>query len=403
VKPKNIWLTRNLIVLSLISLMQDAASEIMYPLMPLFLTGVLAAPAIVLGAVEGCAEVAMGVSKYFAGKASDSRGRKPFITAGYGLAGVGKILVASSVIWPTVLLGRVIDRLGKGIRSAPRDAMITNSVEPEHYSRAYGFHRSADTLGAVIGPVIALIGLSVLNGNIRAVMWWAIVPAVLSIGLTFFIKEVKQPRTENPKSLTTKLKLPNSFWATSVPFILFALTNLPDTLLLLRLFQLGTSTTHVVLAYIAFNIVYTLAAYPAGILAENISPHKIYAIGLAAFAVSYVTLGQLSRPGILMYLVVALYGFFPALTDGIGKSMVSSVVPKQSHGRAQGIFQSLSGFAILFAGLWAGALWGAGKGSGSAPMTIAGLAAGVMAIGFFVLGKSPHLTELAIEESMPSE
>ena len=383
--------------------MQDAASEIMYPLMPLFLTGVLAAPAIVLGAVEGCAEVAMGISKYFAGKASDVRGRKQFITAGYGLAGLGKVLVASSIIWPTVLLGRVIDRLGKGIRSAPRDAMITNSVAPEHYSRAYGFHRSADTLGAVIGPVIALIGLAVLDGNIRAVMWWAVVPAVLSIGLTFFIKEAKKSSTAKSIETPARLELPKSFWTTSVPFVIFALTNLPDTLLLLRLFQLGASTTQVVLAYIAFNIVYTLAAYPAGVLAEYISPHKIYAIGLAAFAVSYLTLGQLSEPGILMYLVVALYGFFPALTDGIGKSMVSSVVPRESHGRAQGIFQSLSGFAILIAGLWAGALWGVGAGSGSVPMTIAGLSAGVMAIGFFVLGKSPHFTELAIEEVLPGE
>ena len=383
--------------------MQDAASEIMYPLMPLFLTGVLVAPAIVLGAVEGCAEVAMGVSKYFAGKASDVRGRKHFITAGYGLAGLGKVLVASSVIWQTVLLGRVIDRLGKGIRSAPRDAMITNSVAPEHYSRAYGFHRSADTLGAVIGPVIALIGLAVLDGDIRAVMWWAVIPAVLSIGLTFLIKETKRSPAAKSTSPNAKLKLPNSFWATSVPFILFALTNLPDTLLLLRLFQLGASTTQVVLAYIAFNIVYTLAAYPAGILAEYFSPHKIYAIGLAAFAVSYVTLGQLSKPGILMYSVVALYGFFPALTDGIGKSMVSSVMPKESHGRAQGVFQSLSGFAILIAGLWAGALWGVGAGSGSVPMTIAGLAAGGMATGFFFLGKSPHLTALSIDEVLPNE
>lgn len=383
--------------------MQDAASEIMYPLLPLFLTGVLVAPAIVLGAVEGCAEVAMGISKYFAGKASDTRGRKPFITAGYGLAGVGKILVAASVVWPTVLLGRVIDRLGKGIRSAPRDAMITNSVDPEHYSRAYGFHRSADTLGAVIGPIIALIGLALLDGDIRAVMWWAVVPAVLSIVLTFFIKEERKPKQTKPANVVLKLVLPRNFWTTSTPFILFALTNLPDTLLLLRLSQIGTSTTNVVLAYVGYNVVYALAAYPAGILAERFPPHRIYALGLAAFSISYLVLGSMTEPGLLMYIVVALYGFFPALTDGIGKSMVSAVVPKTSHGRAQGIFQSLSGFSILVAGLWGGALWSFGSGSGSVPITIAGTIAGVLAIGFFVFGKSPLLTEDGIESALPDE
>lgn len=385
--------------------MQDAASELMYPLMPLFLTGVLVAPAIVLGAVEGAAEVAMGISKYFAGKASDARGRKPFITAGYSLAAVGKIMVAASVVWPTVMIGRVTDRLGKGIRSAPRDALITNSVSPEHYARAYGFHRSADTLGAVIGPIIALIGLSVLDGDIRAVMWWAVVPAVLSVGLTFFIKENRKRESSNPvqKPVAEKLQLPRTFWRTSIPFIVFALTNLPDTLLLLRLSQIGTSMTNVVLAYIAFNVVYTLAAYPAGVLAEYISPHKIYALGLLAFAISYLTLGRTTEPGMTMYAAVALYGLFPALTDGIGKAMVSATVPRKSHGRAQGVFQSISGFSILIAGLWGGALWGAGSGSGAVPMTIAGVLAAIMAISFLFLGKSPHLAESAIDTNLVTE
>jgi MFS family permease len=284
--------------------------------------------------------------------------------------------------------------------------MITNSVDPEHYSRAYGFHRSADTLGAVIGPIIALIGLAVLDGDIRAVMWWAVIPAVLSIGLTFFIKEERKPKpakAAKPAKVAPKLVLPRNFWTTSTPFILFALTNLPDTLLLLRLSQIGTSTTNVVLAYVGFNVVYALAAYPAGILAERFPPHRIYALGLAAFSISYLVLGSMTEPGLLMYAVVALYGFFPALTDGIGKSMVSAVVPKTSHGRAQGIFQSLSGFSILVAGLWGGALWSFGSGSGSVPMTIAGAIAGVLAIGFFVFGKSPLLAESAIDSALPDE
>lgn len=378
------WLTRNVVVISLVSLMQDAASEIMYPLMPLFLTGVLAAPAIVLGVVEGSAELAMGVSKYWAGRASDKYGRKTFISTGYGLAGIGKIVVAASVFWPTVLVGRVIDRVGKGIRSTPRDALLTNSVEPSHYARVYGFHRSADTLGAVFGPIIALIGLSMLH-DVRSVMWWAVIPAALSLGLTFLIKDGK-PAPEVVAEIHSA-PMPRSFWTAVWPFIAVALTNLPDTMLLLRLSQIHMSTTHVVLAYVAFNTVYTLAAYPAGVIADKFSPHTVYAFGLVAFAITYITLGQLSSPSPVVYAVVALYGFFPALTDGVGKAVVSHTIPKILHGRGQGIFQSLNGGAILIAGIWGGLLWSTGSGSGSVPLTIAGIGAAVAAIGMLAVAR----------------
>jgi len=385
------WLTRNVIVISLVSLMQDAASEIMYPLMPLFLTGVLAAPAIVLGVVEGSAELAMGVSKYYAGRASDKYGRKTFISAGYGLAGIGKVVVASSVIWPTVLVGRVIDRIGKGIRSTPRDALLTNSVEPTHYSRVFGFHRSADTLGAVIGPVIALIGLSMFHDDVRKVMWWAVIPAALSLGLTFLVKDSKP--TEAAVKVIESAPMPRAFWASAVPFIAVALTNLPDTMLLLRLSQIHMTTTHVVLAYIAFNTVYTLAAYPAGVIADKFSPHTVYAVGLIAFAITYITLGQLTSPSPVVYAVVALYGFFPALTDGVGKAVVSHTIPKSLHGRGQGIFQSLNGGAILLAGIWGGLLWSSGNGSGSVPLTIAGIGAAVAAIGMLIIARQRNSLE----------
>jgi len=394
-QTKQKWITRNLIVLSLVSFTQDAASELMYPLMPLFLTGVLAAPAIVLGIVEGAAEVTAGVSKYFAGKASDRIGSKLLITTGYAFAGIGKLFVASAVVWPMVLFGRMIDRVGKGIRSAPRDALITKSVEPSHYARAFGFHRSADTFGAVIGPIVALIGLALLDNNVRAVMWWAVIPAVLSVIISLFIKDI---RIKDSKEIVNGVKekldpLPRPFWMAAIPFVVFALTNLPDTMLLLRLSQIGTSMTHVVLAYIGFNLVYTLAAYPAGIIADRLSAYTVYAIGLAAFAITYITIGQLDKPSPAMYLAVALYGFFPALTDGIGKAVVSHTVPKTMHGRAQGVFQSLSGGSILLAGIWAGLLWSRGAGHGSLPMTVAGALAGVGAIVLLLMHSTRPLEE----------
>jgi len=169
------WLTRTLVVLTLVSLAQDAASELLYPLLPLFLTGVLAAPPVLLGVVEGLADATAGITKFLAGKWSDRRGRKPFIAAGYGLAAAGKVLVAGAVAWPMVLLGRVVDRFGKGIRSAPRDALIAASVPRDSLGRAFGFHRAGDTLGAVIGPLLGLVALTVVGGDIRAAMWWAIV------------------------------------------------------------------------------------------------------------------------------------------------------------------------------------------------------------------------------------
>lgn len=373
-KPRSrTWLTRNLVVLSLISLTQDAASELMYPLLPLFLTGVLAAPAIVVGAVEGAADVAAGVAKYFSGKRSDARGAKPFITSGYALAGFGKVLVAAATFWPTVLVGRVIDRIGKGVRSAPRDAMITASVSPEHYSRALGFHRSADTLGAVIGPLVALVGLHFANGDLRKVMWWAVVPATLSVLLTLVIKETKQITIARQEF--SSQPLPHVFWSTATPLIIFALFNLPDTLLLLRLSQIGLSMQTVVLAYVGFNFVYTLAAYPAGILASKLRPHYVYSIGLIMCGISYVAIGRIQSESAALYFFVALFGLFPAFTDGIGKAIIALRTPSEIHGKAQGMYQSLSGGGILIAGLWAGALWNVNGSNGSFPFIVAGVCA----------------------------
>ncbi len=376
---KRPWLTRNLLILSLVSLTQDAAAELMYPLMPLFLTGVLAAPAIALGAVEGVAELVAGLSKFLAGRASDRIGSKKLISTGYGLAAIGKVFVASAAAWPTVLLGRSIDRVGKGVRSAPRDAMITSAVDQEHFSKALGFHRSADTLGAVLGPIFALIGLSLLNNNVRAVMWWAIVPALLSLLLTLFIKETRKPNRAT--DTRAKVKLPPTFWKAAIPLIAMSAVNIPDTLLLLRLSQLGVSATNVVLAYIAFNAVYTLSAYPAGIIASRYRPRSVYAAGMLAFGVTYFFIGRFQHDGVLLFVVVAAFGLFPALTDGIGKSIVAHSTPRELHGTAQGVFQSLAGGSILVAGLWAGALWSLGRGHGSLPFTIAGIL-GVVSAGY---------------------
>ena len=382
------WLTRNLVVLTLVSLTQDAASELLFPLLPLLLTGVLAAPPVVLGVIEGLADATAGVTRYFAGRWSDRRGRKPFIAAGYGFAAVGKVLVAAAGVWPVVLVGRVVDRFGKGVRSAPRDALIAASTAPEHRGRAFGFHRAGDTLGAVIGPLIALVALSVLDDDLGAALWWAVVPAVLSVLLVLFVKDVAVvPKPKPVPALADTVTntaphspLPPAFRRVTTVLVLIAVVNFSDALLLLRVVDLGFSTTEVVLTYVLFNLVYTLGAYPAGVLTDRWPRQRVYAVGLAAFAVGYLGLGLVDG-GWPVLVCVAVYGLFPAFTDGVGKAWISSLVPVEHLGRAQGVFQACNAGAVLFAGLWAGLLWNVGPGDGVLPLLIAGGVGAMSAVG----------------------
>lgn len=378
------WLTRNLMVLTLVSLTQDAASELMFPLLPIVLTGVLAAPPVVVGVIEGVADATAGLTRWFAGRWSDRRGRKPFIGAGYGLAAVGKVLVAAATVWPMVLAGRVVDRFGKGVRSAPRDALIASSTAPEHRGRAFGFHRAGDTLGAVIGPLLALLALRLLDDDVEAALWWAVIPAALSALLVVFVKDtarVKLPPVvtvaEEPKDRTP---LPSSFRRVTTVLVAIAVVNFSDALLLVRLRDIGFSVTEVVLTYVVFNLVYTLGSYPAGVLADSWPRQRVYAVGLVAFAVGYLGLG-LADGGWPVVLCAAVYGLFPAFTDGVGKAWISGLVPLERLGHAQGVFQALNAGAVLVAGLWAGLLWNVGPGDGVLPLLVAGGVGGAAALG----------------------
>lgn len=354
------WISKNLIVLTLVSLTQDAASDLLYPLLPLLLTGVIGAAPLALGVIEGCAEAAAGFSKLYAGKFSDRIGRKPFVVSGYTLAGIGKVFVVMATTWPIVLTGRVTDRIGKGMRSSPRDALINDSVPKEHLGKAFGFHRAGDNLGAVIGPGLALIGLSLLNDDVRAVAKWALIPAVLSGLLTLFVREtyVKQSKQEVLESksyvLTSDVKI------RIFTLVAIQLTNIPDALLLLRLHQIGFSAKGVVAAYMLFSAVSTILSYPAGVLADKLNPRVVYAVGLVAFGIGYLTLG-LTRNHSIAILAIVIYGVFPALTDGIGKAWIASVSPSAHRGKIQGVYQSSMNFAVLGAGIWGGALWTTGS------------------------------------------
>ena len=365
---KKIWLTRNLILLTLVSLAQDAASELLYPLLPILLTGVIGAAPLALGLIEGCAEAAAGFAKLISGKSSDRLGRKPFVVTGYSLAGLGKALVVVATTWPLVFVGRVTDRIGKGMRSAPRDALISDSVDKAHLGRAFGFHRTGDNIGAVIGPGIALIGLAMLDGDVRDVAKWALIPAIISGFLTLFIREnfVKAPKSKVERK--PHPRLPQSLKRTIKILVLIQLTNIPDVLLLLRLHDIGFSTQGVVLTYMLFSGVTVLAAFPGGFIADKLSPQIVYAIGLLTFAVAYAVLG-LTHNHVLAVIAFGVYGLFPALTDGVGKAWIAGMSEENHRGHAQGVYQASMNFAILGAGIWGGAMWS--KGDIQWPLIIA--------------------------------
>lgn len=378
------WLTHNLKVVSGVSFLQDAASELLYPLLPILLTVTLGAPAAVVGAVEGVAEGVAAVTKVYAGRLSDRFRKKPIVAVGYGLAAVGKVLVAAATVWPVVLLGRSVDRLGKGIRGAPRDALLVQDVPADARGRAFGFHRAADTAGAVVGPLIALVGYELLDHRLKPLLWIAVVPAVLSVLLVFALNEPKPD--ENPVPTTTEpagetVVLGRPFWRVVGVLGIFSLINFPDALLLLRLHDIGFGVAAVILAYVGYNVVYTLLSYPAGVIADRLSPKLVVALGLLVFAVVYIGLGA-SEDHLAAWLLMAGYGGYTGLTDGVGKAWVSALLPQSAQGAGQGIFQGALGAGVLVAGLWAGLAWG---GDGQLPLVLAGSVAAVVGLGLLLV------------------
>jgi MFS family permease len=378
--------------------MQDAASELLYPLMPILLTSVLGAPAAVVGAVEGIAEGVAAGTKVVAGRMSDRFRKKPLVALGYGLAALGKVLVAAAGVWQVVLAGRAVDRLGKGIRGAPRDALLVQDIAVESRGRAFGFHRAADTAGAVIGPLIALVGYELLDHRIRPLLWIAVVPAVLSVLLVFLLREPPRSgsRLEGARTSPTEAATPSftpEFWRVVGVLGLFSLVNFPDALLLLRLHEIGFGVAEVILAYVGYNLVYTLLSFPAGVVADRLSPRTVVAIGLLVFATAYFGLG-LTENHLAAWLLMGGYGAYTGLTDGVGKAWISRLLPAGSQGTGQGVFQGVLGAGVLVAGVWAGLAW---NGDGHVPLMIAGVVAAVIGLTLLVAPRRAVLEDISAE------
>ena len=364
------WLTRNVRVLSAVSFLQDTASELLYPLLPIYLTAVLGAPPAVVGAIEGAAEGAASVTKIAVGPLGDRFAKRPLIATGYGMAALGKAIVAIAGAWPGVLAGRVVDRLGKGLRGVPRDALLVDGLDVADRGKVFGFHRSMDTFGAVIGPLIGLAGYELLDHQIRPLLFIALIPAVLAVLLLAFVSEKPRtgPRPPRQPIMRGVRDLSARFWRVTAVVVGFGLVNFPDALLLLRLHEIGFGVGAVILAYVTYNLVYALASFPAGVLADRLPRSAVFGFGLVFFAVGYIGLG-LTADHATAWLLIGVYGLFTACTDGVGKAWVSSLAGPDRQATAQGVFQGGSGLAILIAGLWAGLLWGA---DGRVPLLISG-------------------------------
>lgn len=393
------WLSHNLIVLCAVSFLQDAASELLYPILPIFLTSVLGAPVAVVGAVEGIAEGAASITRLVSGRLADSARRRPLIAAGYGLAAAGKLVIAFSSVWPMVLVGRAVDRLGKGMRGAPRDALLVQGVPAAARGKAFGLHRAMDSAGAVAGPLAGLGMYELLGHRIRPLLIVAVLPAVASVLLVAAVREQRTPpaRAADAAARAThpNVGLGSQFWSIAAPLTAFAFINFPDALLLLRVRELGFSVAAVIGGYAAYNLAYALLSYPAGALSDRLPRSRIFAVGLICFAVAYLGLGLIRDPG-WAWLLLIIYGGFPACTDGVGKAWISSSVPLSRQGSAQGIFQGLSGLGVLAAGVWAGLSWGQ---DGKLPLLISGVSAAILAATIGVRGRSPEAAPRPVPQS----
>ena len=386
-------ISKNVFVLGLVSFFNDVASEMIYPLVPIFLTSVLGAPVAIVGLIEGIAESTASVLKVVSGWLSDKwRKRKPFVVAGYSFSAISKILLSLAFSWPFVLIARFVDRFGKGTRTSARDALITESSENSIRGRSFGFHRSLDTLGAVVGPLIALLAIHFLDNKFRLIFFLAFIPAFIGIILLlFFVKERKKEANLSPALNLSWRNLDPSFKIFLLISFVFALGNSSDAFLILRAQNLGLSVTLVVLAYVLFNFTYAIFSMPAGIISDKIGPRKVLLAGFLLFSAVYLFFG-LTHSSLFLWLLFPVYGMYMALTEGVGKAYISNLVPQEKTGTAFGVYQTTIGLCTFFASLIAGLLWT--YISVSAPFIFGSLMAAISAFLFVVLERKIKLAKI---------
>ncbi len=354
--PSSIW------ALGFVSLLMDASSELVHSLLPIFMVSVLGASMVTVGLLEGLAEATASVAKVFSGTLSDRwRRRKPLVVLGYGLGALSKpaFPLASAVGW--VFAARFVDRIGKGIRGAPRDALIADITPPHLRGAAFGLRQALDSIGAVVGPGLAVLLMWWLANDIRAVLWFAVIPAVLAVAL--LVVAVREPESAAgpaaahvPVSLSDVRTLPARYWLVVLVGVVFTLARFSEAFLVLRAQDVGLPIGQVPIVMAVMSLAYALGAYPAGLVADRVGGRALLLLGLAVLVVSDLLLAtaETTTPVVVG---TACWGLHMALTQGLFSKLVADAATPRLRGTAFGVFHLTTGGALLLASVIAGALW----------------------------------------------
>ncbi|MBS1139572.1 MAG: ral substrate transporter:Major facilitator superfamily 1 [Proteobacteria bacterium] len=359
--PKPAQMPRGIWMLGFVSLLMDVSSEMIHSLLPLFMVGTLGASALVVGLIEGLAEATALIVKVFSGALSDYLGRRKGLAVfGYALGALTKPVFALASSTGLVLTARLTDRIGKGIRGAPRDALVADIAPPELRGAAFGLRQSLDTVGAFVGPLLA-VGLMLLwNDDFRAVFWVAVIPGLLAVALLVFgVQEPDRPAQavrRNPISRANLVRLGSPYWWVVAVGGLFTLARFSEAFLVLRAQQGGMALALIPLVMVAMNIVYSLSAYPFGKLSDRVSHTRLLAIGLVVLIAADLVLASSSHWAVVLS-GVALWGIHLGMTQGLLATMVADTAPADLRGTAFGFFNLVSGLAMLLASICAGLLW----------------------------------------------
>lgn len=336
----------------------DVASEMVYPLIPIFLTTVLRAPVAVVGIIEGLAEATASILKVFSGWLSDRVGnRKRFVASGYLFSASAKILLAVAGTWITVLGARFIDRLGKGVRTSARDALIADSVSAHRRGASFGLHRALDSAGAVMGPLLALLLLHLYSENYRLIFWFAALPAFIGVGiLLLFVREPRRPSAARQSIRLSLRQLHPRFKHFLLVSSIFALGNSSDAFLILRAQSLGYSAARAVFLYVAFNLTYSIFSYPFGKLSDRFGARPILIAAFMSFGMIYSGFAITPNAGYL-WILFPLYGLYMAMSEGVSKAYIVENAPAELRGSVLGLFYTATGVITFLASFIAGLLW----------------------------------------------
>jgi len=355
-------ITPTIFLLSMVSLFTDIASEMLYPVMPIYLKSI-GFSILLIGVLEGFAEAIAGLSKGYFGKKSDTIGKRlPFVQIGYFLSAISKplLVVFTFPIW--IFLSRTIDRLGKGIRTGARDALLSDEATKETKGRVFGFHRSMDTFGAVVGPLFALLYLAWKPEDYKTLFYISIIPGVLAISFTFFLKEKAKNQVLTAKKvrffdfLTYWKQSPLKYRKLVLGLLVFALFNSSDVFLLLKIKEAGFDDVTLIGVYIFYNFIYAFFAFPLGSLADKLGMKKVFVGGLFLFAFVYLGMAFASQKEVY-FLLFFIYGIYAAATDGISKAWISTISAKENTATAIGTYAAFQSLAALFSSAFAGLIW----------------------------------------------